>query len=1444
VANTPPNSPNPEEQFNLLREEYEKFKKELGEIPVKFDFKSQEAKQQIEILKVLVKDLTDRIHITSAEASGLASIFRDNIESIGKYNEGINLASSSFRGLSSIASKLSLTQQGLQELSEKELGSLKKKAEQYKENLSISKNILEHKIEEIDSQKKILEQEIKKLDASKSIEASSVKERKEKLADLDKLNKHYNQNINALTSVNAILKENDESYNFLITSLENQNNLISEQKKLLGVVGAVTGGIVDGMKTLGLSKFTSILGLEDAIKNAHEESLKLSQAFTIIGRAQLNENIKQLDGLLNKANGELDTNKRLLQEIQDIGGDKQMEAQLGAEIAEQESKINKLLQDRTKIQNTLDIKETSTFGTENLKITKKLISDIGNNFKELITDPAAISSLFMKEIVSALISGDKLTGQLAKNFGISYAQSSLLREELNSIANLSGDSYINTKELQLSLEAISKSLGTNVMLGQQMLVDYTKLTTQAGYSQEAANKMALISLNTGQTLEGITSEYLGQVSILNTQNKLSINEKELLESIKGISSATALSLGLQADEIGRAAFEAKKLGLTLQQVESISSSLVGFESSIKSELEAEVLTGKQLNLERARYYALTNNVAELAKEIGRQGITAEKFGNMNRIQQESIAKALGMQKEELAASLMESEGLRKLGVRDAEAARKKVDNLVQTLGYEKALLQIGNDKYGQQLASESIQQRYNKSIEKLREIFVSIAQPILSILDPLVKIAVNLLPVINIVLSPITYMFKIVGESLAVAGHWISMITDGLKDVGTWLNKNLGFMNGFSKMFEDLHPVVSSIGNTLKGVLGSMILMGAAVKIYSLPMFKGYITGLMSVVSWLYKASGAQLLFNKVRSMFGGGVTAAAATASGTTPVTPSTTPGATPTTSPIPNATTANASKSISTLQKLQKTIVDINKMIGAAFNSFIKTISSIVKNIIKETGSIVNSLIGSIQSILIKSLNLLKGIGTKIVDVISSIGSSVIKGIKGIINEFPSLFKSVEKTILQLLSSLENIGSKLIEFISSIGGELLESGMELISNLAKGVLGLGETIVEGLGKIVKKLPPIAKALGKTIVSFFQPMAALANPVLILGIAVFTGAMLGLGAALLMAGKGIEFAGRGIKSILEGIGTVVEKLATGLVKIIETTTKSLISLSALDTKQLFLLGPALVSAAVGFTAFSLAMAGGGIISGISKFLTGDPLKPLFKLATISKPLQTVSLSIRNISNSIIQFTRVLSTLDTKQLFLLGPALVNISKGFKAFTSSINGGGIISRISKFLTGDPLKPLFKLAAAAKPLQTVSLSIRNISNSIVQLNKALKDLDVNKINSIKINSRIAKPDNVQSNRNRLGNLNYINQPTTESKREINPIIKSESITLNNINKRIISNNKETKSTETKNTEKTIVSENKEIINLLKELIVAVKSEGDVLLDGYKVGKALRVGSYKTG
>lgn len=446
--------------------------------------------------------------------------------------------------------------------------------------------------------------------------------------------------------------------------------------------------------------------------------------------------------------------------------------------------------------------------------------NIGNALKEQFTK-ANLIDFAIKEFVDALISGDKATGELAKGFNMSYEAASNLRSTLNDVANLSADVNVSTKGLQESMMAVGKTLGSNAVLNEKDLLTFTKLREQSGMSNENLASMQRFTLATGGTLEDNTAEFLAQAQITAQNNGVVLNTKQLLEETANVSDAIKLSAGGTATGFAKAAAQVKSLGMSLEQADNIANSLLQFEDSITSELEAELLVGKDLTLEKARQAALNGDLVTVAKEISDQIGSSAKFTKMNRLQQEALAKSVGMSRDDLAKTLVEREALVGLSAEEAKAGKETFDNLVKQYGVEKAQQMIKEQGFETLMKQQSIQERFGKSVEKLREVFISLAQPVLDILDPLMEIVNEVLPLINLALAPAVVALKSVGKIIST---FIREPLEAVKSIFSGIASILqgDFEQGFTKIGKGLvkalltpiTAIISGFDSLINGAIG------------------------------------------------------------------------------------------------------------------------------------------------------------------------------------------------------------------------------------------------------------------------------------------------------------------------------------------------------------------------------------------------------------------------------------------------------------------------------------------------------------------------------------------------------------------------------------------------------------------------------------------------------
>ena len=334
---------------------------------------------------------------------------------------------------------------------------------------------------------------------------------------------------------------------------------------------------------------------------------------------------------------------------------------------------------------------------------------------------------------------DKTSGEVAKSLNMTVGEA---RDLQRSFASLSSgelkDSLVSSQGLLESLQAINKTLGTNVMLNQEDLVTFTKLREAAGFTNEELMGIQQLTLANGESLKQNTGEFLAQAKVSAMQNGVLLNEKELLKGISEVSAATTLSFGKNPKLIADAVAQAKSLGMELDQVDAIAESLLNFEQSIANELEAELLLGQSINLEKARQAALDNDLATLAKEISTQVGSAAEFGEMNRIQQDALAQSVGMTREDLAQTLFVQEQLAGATGEEAERRQAILDKRIEEVGLAQAQKEIAKDGLSTLEDQASVSEKFEKTIKKLLDTFMGIAGVVLEIVDPVLNI---LLPV-------------------------------------------------------------------------------------------------------------------------------------------------------------------------------------------------------------------------------------------------------------------------------------------------------------------------------------------------------------------------------------------------------------------------------------------------------------------------------------------------------------------------------------------------------------------------------------------------------------------------------------------------------------------------------------------------------------------------------
>ena len=421
------------------------------------------------------------------------------------------------------------------------------------------------------------------------------------------------------------------------------------------------------------------------------------------------------------------------------------------------------------------LKENSGAIADKIDKTGTLSKILSGNLKDVVT-PLRLAELAIVGIFKAAVGADEATGKLAKNLNLSYGDAVALEHQLNSAANSSGKISVNTKGLGEALMAVNGELGIFNTTIDKNLISFEQLHKTAGLTYDQLSGVSKITNATGGDLEANTKEIMAQARVTGQKYKVALNEKEILKDISKVSAATTLSLGKNPGQIAAAISTAKALGLEMSKVEDIAGGLLDFESSIENELSAELLLNKDLNLEKARQAALNNDLATVASEIAQQAGSAAEFAEMNRIQQDALAKAVGMNREELAKTLFTQEQIGNLTGDEYELREKQINDL-EAKGLSQAQIKekLGKTSLDDLKNQNSLQERLTQTVEKLNELFVSLAIPIMQIVSPIVDL---LLPAVE----KLGYVFEAISAP-------ISYIVDLFKQMNEYIGSSVPLMS-------------------------------------------------------------------------------------------------------------------------------------------------------------------------------------------------------------------------------------------------------------------------------------------------------------------------------------------------------------------------------------------------------------------------------------------------------------------------------------------------------------------------------------------------------------------------------------------------------------------------------------------------------------------------------
>jgi len=407
---------------------------------------------------------------------------------------------------------------------------------------------------------------------------------------------------------------------------------------------------------------------------------------------------------------------------------------------------------RKTAKNAIDL-EKSFVG---FRVLGSAVKSLSKEAVKLFTDPVVNATALLGILKGLYENGVKFnveSTKIARNYGMSLEAAKGMYSQTSKLLENTKSEFLTRASIVQAQAELNNEFGTAVDFNEELIDGQVRLTDGLKLSVEESTKLTSLALRNNTTQQEV-------VKAITKENKGLLSNKKVLSEVAKTSGQLAAFYGNNPAALAKAVVQANKLGMSLEQTKNTTSKLLDFESSIQSQMEAEVLLGRTLDLSRARGLALEGKTAEAAEEMLKNVGGISEFQSMNRIQQEAIANAMGMSADELATTLTKQKELSVLGAKERAAIDKlrregqgeRADQL------EKKLLAGDTLDLAQQHLD--VQESMSKSVEKLKDAFSSLLEgPMSKVAETIASMAKGLASFANTGLGKV-----IMGISLASVG--------------------------------------------------------------------------------------------------------------------------------------------------------------------------------------------------------------------------------------------------------------------------------------------------------------------------------------------------------------------------------------------------------------------------------------------------------------------------------------------------------------------------------------------------------------------------------------------------------------------------------------------------------------------------------------------------------
>ena len=266
-------------------------------------------------------------------------------------------------------------------------------------------------------------------------------------------------------------------------------------------------------------------------------------------------------------------------------------------------------------------------------------------FSLLAKTPLGILGIIIA-IASALANVVKEVTDTRKELGTSLATSVKITAQTKALGFAAKAYGLDVEDIKSAQAAIRNDLGASVHEAANLSLSFARTAAATGQtSEELSGTLSLMESISSSSREVLLNQIKSNAAMIEAAGVAPALVMKDLATNAGFFAEFAKDGGMNIINAGVAA---RKLGLEMSTVASISNSLLDFETSIEGQMEASLLLGRQINLDKARQLALAGDQEGVMKEILKAVGGEAEFNKMNVIQRRALAKSVGVDVEQLS----------------------------------------------------------------------------------------------------------------------------------------------------------------------------------------------------------------------------------------------------------------------------------------------------------------------------------------------------------------------------------------------------------------------------------------------------------------------------------------------------------------------------------------------------------------------------------------------------------------------------------------------------------------------------------------------------------------------------------------------------------------------------------------------------------------------------